>query len=60
MPRKKLVSAYGLFKDAMYMAATNNKYKNSFIIEKRTDKNGNITSKKYKLANGKILGVQKM
>ena len=47
-------------KDALYMVEHNDKYKNSYILEKRTDENGNITTKKYKLVNGKILGVQKM
>lgn len=48
------------FKDALYMAVNNEKYKNSYILERRTDENGNVTSKKYKLVNGKVLGVQKM
>ena len=45
------------FKDALRMANTNKELKNSFILEKRLDENGNGKTKKYKLSNGKVLGV---
>ena len=43
------------WKDAM--TAVRN-YKEKYIIEKRTDVNGNMVSKKYTISNGKILGVK--
>ena len=45
------------FDDALKMANSTYTLKNSFILEKRLDENGNGKTKKYKLSNGKILGV---
>ena len=45
------------FKDALKMARTTPNLRNSFILEKRLDANGNGKTKKYTLSNGEILGV---
>ena len=36
------------------------RFKTNYIIEKRTDKFGNMTSKKYIINNGKILRTEKL
>ena len=45
------------WKDAIYAVS---KYKTNYIIEKRTDKDGNMISKKYIISNGKVLGTRKL
>ena len=48
---------FSSFNDALKMANSSYALRNSFILEKRMDENGNGKTKKYKLSNGKVLGV---